>query len=183
MNAKGDVTTLLRAIHFAAEKHRDHRRKGEIAAPYINHPLAVANRLAEAGLEHDTELLMAAVLHDVVEDTETTPEELRALFGERVAAIVMEVSDDKSMKETERKEHAVRCIAGKSEAARLVKLTDLIANIYDVIHHPPDWGIDRKQRYLDWGERLVVEIKGTHPELEKEFAEILAEGRSSLKEP
>ncbi|MCZ6841923.1 MAG: HD domain-containing protein, partial [SAR324 cluster bacterium] len=75
------TTELLRAISFAAEKHRDHRRKGAIAAPYINHPITVAQQLAEAGCEHDTDLLMAAVLHDVIEDTDSTEEELQALFG------------------------------------------------------------------------------------------------------
>ena len=180
-NHKGDMMALLQAVGFAAEKHRDHRRKGETAAPYINHPIAVARQLAEAGLEHNTDLLMAAVLHDVVEDTETTFEEVRSLFGQRVASIVAEVTDDKSLTQDERKRRTVDAIAGKSEAARLLKISDLIANVYDVIHHPPDWSDDRKGRYFDWGESVVNAVRGVHPDLERRLDELLAEGRSSLE--
>ncbi len=178
--AEGVVSVLLRAMRFAAEKHRDHRRKGETAAPYINHPIAVAQQLAEAGLENDVELLMAAVLHDVVEDTDATGEEVRALFGERVAEIVMEVTDDKTLPDERRKQLAVKHIAGKSGAAQLLKLSDLIANIYDVIHHPPNWSAERKNRYFDWSERVVKAIRGVHPDLEARFAELLAEGRRQI---
>ena len=180
-NRIGDMTALLQAVGFAAEKHRDHRRKGETAAPYINHPSAVARQLAEAGLEHNTDLLMAAVLHDVVEDTETTFEEVRSLFGQRVASIVAEVTDDKSLTQDERKRRTVDAIAGKSEEARLLKISDLIANVYDVIHHPPDWSDNRKGRYFDWGESVVNAVRGVHPDLERRLDELLAEGRSSLE--
>lgn len=177
---KGDTTALLHAVRFAAEMHRDHRRKGRIAAPYINHPIAVAEQLAEAGLEANIELLVAAVLHDVVEDTETSFEEVEQRFGARVASIVREVTDDKSLAEAERKDHTVRHIAGKSEEAQLLKLSDLIANVYDVIHHPPDWSNNRKCRYFDWGEQVANAVRGVHPELEKRLGELLAEGRRSL---
>lgn len=177
---RGEATALLHAVRFAAEKHRDHRRKGETAAPYINHPIAVAQQLAEAGMEDNTELLMAAVLHDVVEDTETTYEEVRRLFGERVASIVREVTDDKSQSEKERKKHTVKHIAGKSEEARLLKLSDLIANVYDVIHHPPNWSDDRKGRYFDWSEEVAGAMRGVHPAMEKRLRELLAEGRHTL---
>ena len=177
---KGNPTALLHAVWFAAEMHRDHRRKGEIAAPYINHPIAVAHQLAEAGLEGNTDLLMAAVLHDVVEDTETTFEEVRRLFGGRVADIVREVTDDKALSERERKEYTVENIAGKSEEARLIKLSDLVANVFDVIHHPPDWSDDRKGRYYDWSEKVATAMRGVHPELEKQLAGLLAEGRRAL---
>ena len=176
----GDMTALLRAVRFAAEKHRDHRRKGKIAAPYINHPIAVAEQLAEAGQEHKTALLMAAVLHDVVEDTETTYEEVRRLFGARVASIVREVTDDKSLNEVERKKLTVNNIANKSEEARLLKLSDLIANVYDVIHHPPNWSEERKIRYFDWSEQVAQAMRGVHAELEGRLSELLAEGRRQL---
>ncbi len=176
------ASELLHAVRFAAEKHRDHRRKGSTAAPYINHPIAVAEQLAAAGFEGETELLMAAVLHDVVEDTDTSEEELHTVFGPRVATIVMEVTDDKSLREQERKRIAVQTIAGKSEAARLLKLSDLIANVYDVIHHPPNWSHDRKHRYFDWSEQVAAAMRGTHPRLEERLAELLAEGRRRLGE-
>ena len=178
---RGGATRLLTAVRFAAEQHRDHRRKGKIAAPYINHPIGVAERLAGAGLEHDSELLMAAVLHDVIEDTQATEEELTARFGPRVAAIVMEVTDDKSFQEAERKERVVASIAAKSKEARLLKLCDLIENVNDVIHHPPNWSESRKNRYFDWGERVVAAMAGIHPRLEREFTELVAQGRRQLK--
>lgn len=176
----GETTSLLRAISFAAEQHRDHRRKGETAAPYINHPITVAMQLAEAGLEDNTDLLMAAVLHDVIEDTETTYRDLVEGFGSGAADIVMEVSDDKSLEEKERKRVAVKTIAKKSGEARLLKLSDMIANVYDVIHNPPNWSRERKLRYFDWSERMAGAIRGTHRGLEKRLGELLAEGRAGL---
>ncbi len=178
----GPTTALLRAVRFAAEQHRDHRRKGETAAPYINHPIAVAVQLAEAGLEANTPLLMAAVLHDVVEDTETTYEELLQEFGAEVADIVMEVSDDKSLRENERKRIAVESIGKKSREARLLKISDMIANVYDVIHHPPNWSRDRKLRYYEWSGRMAAAMRGTHPEMERRLARLLVEGRGKLGE-
>jgi guanosine-3',5'-bis(diphosphate) 3'-pyrophosphohydrolase len=174
------VSDLLRAIHFAAEKHRDHRRKGTVAAPYINHPIAVAEQLAAAGFQDDTGLLMAAVLHDVVEDTDTTKEELARDFGARVAAIVMEVTDDKSLRRSERRERVVRTIAGKSREARLLKLSDLIANVHDVIHHPPHWTDEQKRDYLAWGEDVAGAISGTHAGLEARLAKLLQHARAVI---
>jgi guanosine-3',5'-bis(diphosphate) 3'-pyrophosphohydrolase len=178
--AQPDAHGLLRAIRFAAERHRDDRRKGTVAAPYINHPIAVAEQLAAAGCGEDTELLMAAVLHDVVEDTDVTPEALAAAFGPRVAGIVAEVTDDTAQPRRERREHVVRTIAGRSREARLVKLSDLIANVYDVIHAPPPWSDERKQEYLDWCEAVARELRGTHPPLERRLADLLNEARWSV---
>ena len=168
---------LLRAIHFAAERHRDDRRKGAVAAPYINHPIAVAEQLAAAGFADDMALLMAAVLHDVVEDTETTPAELATAFGPRVAEIVREVSDDKSLPRRERRARVVQHIAATSREARLVKLSDLVANVHDVIHVPPHWTDEQKTEYLDWAEAVVRGLAGTHAALERRFAGLLAEAR------
>ena len=171
---------LLEAMYFAAEQHRDHRRKGQTAAPYINHPILVATQLARAGFGADEELLMAALLHDVIEDTETTRAELAQKFGETVAGVVMEVSDDKSLPEQERKLVAVSTIAAKSRRAQLLKLSDLIANISDVIHHPPNWNGGRKHRYFDWAENVVRQISGVHPPLEVEFMHLLEDGRKQV---
>lgn len=180
-DGKGGVTRLLRAIRFASEQHRDHRRKGVTAAPYINHPIAVAEQLARAGFGEDTDLLMAAVLHDVVEDTVATEQDLAELFGEGVTGIVMEVTDDKRLEEKERKRQAVRTIAGKSRKAQLLKLSDLIANVYDVIHTPPNWSRGRKERYLDWCEQVAGEMGGVHPVMERHLSKLLVEGRKKVK--
>ncbi len=178
--AATSIPDLLRALHFAAEKHRDHRRKGQTAAPYINHPITVAEQLAAEGLADDTELLMAAVLHDVVEDTDTTEEELRDSFGTRVTRIVMEVTDDMSLKRQERKQRVVEHIAGKSREARLLKMSDLIANIFDLIHHPPHWDDERKRDYLDWAEEVMERIRGTHQGLEARFDSMVSQCRGTL---
>ena len=176
------VSGLLQALRFAAEKHRDHRRKGATAAPYINHPITVAEQLAALGLGSDVELLMAAILHDVVEDTGTTEAELVEAFGERVTRIVMEVTDDGNLRREERKSLTVSNIAGKSREARLLKLSDLIANIGDMIHHPPHWDDERKREYLDWGEAVVNRLRGTHHGLEARFDALVREGRAVLTE-
>jgi guanosine-3',5'-bis(diphosphate) 3'-pyrophosphohydrolase len=171
---------LLGAIRFAAERHRDDRRKGQTAAPYINHPIAVAEQLAAHGLGDDLDLLMAAVLHDVIEDTDASFEDVRSQFGPRVAGIVQEVSDDKSIEKEERRQLVVDTIAHKSRAARLVKLSDLIANVHDVVHHPPQWTLERKLNYLRWAEQIAAAVVGTHAGLETVLAGELAAARKAL---
>ncbi len=184
MSPTADQTRrLLQAVRFAAEAHRDDRRKGSAAAPYINHPITVAEQLAAAGLGEDTELLMAAMLHDVVEDTQTTGEQLVAAFGERVASIVLEVSDNKALEKDVRKRLVVEQIGHKSRPARLIKLSDLIANVQDVIHHPPHWSHERKLRYLEWAEQVTRAAAGTHAELEARLLELVAEARRHLHAP
>jgi guanosine-3',5'-bis(diphosphate) 3'-pyrophosphohydrolase len=165
-----DAHRLLEAIRFAADKHRDDRRKGATAAPYINHPIVVAEQLAAQGLGDDVELLMAAVLHDVIEDTDATYVEVSRIFGQRVADIVQEVSDDKTLEKDARRNLVVDTIGHKSREARLLKLSDLIANVHDVVHHPPQWTQERKLKYLSWAERISAAAAGTHPGLETDLA-------------
>ncbi len=180
----GDATAaqrLLEAIEFAAERHASGRRKGSSQRPYINHPITVARLLAcEAGLGDDVELLLAGVLHDTVEDTETDSKELEARFGSEVAAVVREVSDDKSLPQAERKRLQVEHAPHLSSRAKLVKLADKISNVRDMCQDPPDWSLERRQGYVSWAERVVAGIRGVSPRLEAVFDETVARARASL---
>ena len=139
---------ILRAIDFAARKHRDQRRKDEEASPYINHPIAVSLLLADIGGIADGEVLSAAILHDTLEDTDTTPEELEAAFGMRICKLVQEVTDDKKLPKAKRKELQIEHAAQLSPDAVLIKLGDKISNVFDVTHSPPaDWNIERRREY------------------------------------
>lgn len=166
------MNLLIKAISFAAEKHRNQRRKDAEASPYINHPIALANVLAnEAGIE-DEKVLVAAVLHDTIEDTETTDRELANLFGEDVAAIVLEVTDDKALPKAERKRLQVEHAPTISRRAKLVKLADKICNVRDIAASPPaDWSLQRRQEYFDWAKAVVDGLRGAHPTLEHLFDE------------
>ena len=163
---------LISAIAFAAEKHRDQRRKDANASPYINHPIALANVLAnEAGLE-DERVLIAAILHDTIEDTETTEQELIRLFGQEITAVVLEVTDDKALPKAERKRLQVENAPDISRRAKLVKLADKICNLRDVAaNQPVGWSVARKQEYFDWAKAVVDGVRGVHPELERIFDE------------
>ena len=171
----GSLTLLIEAIAFAAERHRDQRRKDPERTPYINHPIALMRvLLVEAGVE-DPVVLCAALLHDTVEDTGTTPEEIEARFGAEICAVVMEVTDDKGLCKAERKRLQVEHAAGASEAARLVKLADKICNLRDVAASPPvGWDLKRQQAYFDWASRVVAQIRGTHSGLEALFDQAFA---------
>ena len=148
--------TLLAAIAFAAHKHRDQRRKDAAASPYINHPIALAHLLATTGGVDDIVVLQAAILHDTVEDTETTYEELVQRFGGAVADVVAEVTDDKALPKTRRKELQVEHAPHKSREAALVKLADKTCNLLDVAHSPPaEWPLARRQDYFDWAKKVV----------------------------
>ncbi len=172
---------MLRALHFAADRHRDQRRKDPEASPYINHPIQVAELLARVGRIDDVEVLQAAILHDTVEDTETTPEEIENLFGQRVRSIVEEVTDDKSLLKVERKKLQEEHAAHLSEDAKLVKLADKISNTHDVSRTPPtDWSHERRIEYLDWAERVVAGCRGVNEELEKFFDHTIRSGRKIL---
>jgi guanosine-3',5'-bis(diphosphate) 3'-pyrophosphohydrolase len=164
------LAALLQAVAFAADKHRNHRRKDAEASPYINHPIALAHVLANEGGVQDVTVLCAAVLHDTIEDTETTADELRAVFGDQVASVVLEVTDDKLLGKAVRKqlqiEHAPHC----SPQAKLVKLANKISNVRNILASPPaDWFAERKQAYFDWAADVVAGLRGVHPGLEAVF--------------
>jgi guanosine-3',5'-bis(diphosphate) 3'-pyrophosphohydrolase len=172
---------LLRAIDFAARKHKDQRRKDEEASPYINHPVSVALILAEIGAVMEPEILAAAILHDTLEDTETTSEELEAKFGQRVRRIVEEVTDDKSLPKKVRKQLQIDHAQDLSPDAVLIKLADKTANVLDVTHSPPkDWPIERKREYLDWAESVVKACPKVSATMEENFYHALASGRKVL---
>jgi GTP diphosphokinase / guanosine-3',5'-bis(diphosphate) 3'-diphosphatase len=161
---------IVEALAFAAAKHRDQRRKDREASPYINHPIALMRVLSiDAGVS-DPVVLAAALLHDTVEDTQTSPEELEARFGREIRDLVMEVTDDKSLPKAERKRLQVQRASGASKRARLVKLADKICNLRDMAVSPPyDWPLERQRTYFDWAAEVVAQIRGTHAGLEALF--------------
>ena len=164
------IGLLVQAVHFAADRHRNQRRKDADASPYVNHPIALANVLAnEAGID-DIETLCAAILHDTLEDTETTSAELAQRFGDRVAAIVGEVSDDRSMSRAERKRLQIEHARQISRPAKLVKLADKICNVRDVALSPPaNWSAEQRHEYADWAAKVIDALRGAHPTLEAIF--------------
>ena len=169
------LAVVLKAAAFAAEKHKNQRRKDAEASPYINHPIALANVLAVEGGVVDPDVLCAALLHDTIEDTETTAEELRRDFGESVTAIVLEVTDDKSLPKAERKRLQVEHAKHASPQAKLVKLADKICNLRDILISPPsDWPAARKRAYFEWASDVVTGVRGVHPGLEAIFDGLLA---------
>lgn len=174
-NSATPLSEFVKAVAFAADKHRNQRRKDVDASPYINHPIALANVLVNEGGVEDMTVLCAAVLHDTIEDTETTLEELQAHFGLRIASVVMEVTDDKSLDKATRKQNQVDHAPRISGEAKLVKLADKICNLRDILASPPaGWPLQRKQDYFDWASKVVDGIRGVHPRLEAVFDVILA---------
>jgi len=167
---KGELALLLKALAFAAHKHRDQRRKDAEASPYINHPIELADVLVKEGGITDVEVLCAAILHDTVEDTDTKPEELTDAFGSRIARIVAEVTDDKRLPKDERKRLQIEHAPSLSHEAKLVKLADKLCNLRDVAERPPaKWDLARRREYYDWAKRVVDGMRGTHPRLEAAF--------------
>jgi len=169
------ISILFKALAFSAEKHRTQKRKDIDKSPYINHPIALANILAQRWVI-DENVLCAAILHDTIEDTETTADELRKHFGEKITSIVLEVSDDKSLEKEERKQLQIDHAASLSKEAKLVKLADKIANITDIINTPPaGWSKERKQEYFAWAKAVVDNLRGVHQGLEGDFDDLVAD--------
>ena len=172
---------LLGAIRFAAERHRDQRRKDAGASPYINHPIAVACVLAEEGEVHDEEILLAAVLHDTVEDTDASFEEIEERFGAAVCGYVREVTDDKSLEKTVRKRLQVEHARTASPGAKQIKVADKICNLRDLAASPPpDWPLERVRAYVTWAEEVVAGCRGVNHRLDAAFDAAAALARASL---
>lgn len=172
-NHDADTGLVLRAARFAAWKHRDQRRKGRGAVPYINHPLDLAHVLWFEGGVTDPVILAAALLHDTLEDTQTALQELQGEFGERVAAIVMEVTDEPTINWRARKKLQISRARLASVEAKQVKLADKICNLRSMISSPPNgWTIERQRAYFDWSKEVVDQLRGVNPELEQRFDQI-----------
>lgn len=165
-------TLLIRALKFAAQKHRDDRRKDVEASPYINHPIDVMSILAiEAGIT-DTDTLAAALLHDTLEDTDTSIEELRESFGPKITSIVIELTDDQELPRAERYAIQADKATRYSPEAKLIRLADKIANTRDASKSPPpSWSRERLLGHFNQSLSVVALIRGAHPVLEEIFDE------------
>jgi GTP diphosphokinase / guanosine-3',5'-bis(diphosphate) 3'-diphosphatase len=170
-----DISLVIRAIEFAAKKHRMQRRKDSDASPYINHPIALMHVLCIDGGIRDPRILAAAALHDTIEDTETTPNELVAAFGADVADVVVEMTDDKSQPKQERKRLQIEYARHMSRDGALVKLADKICNLRDVAANPPEnWNLERRIEYFDWAKAVVDGLPRVNSRLLKMFEEAYA---------
>ncbi len=177
-----NLNKLLQATSFAAKKHTGQKRKGDDAQPYINHPLEVANILANVGGIEDYDVLIAALLHDTIEDTETSAKEITNLFGETVCGYVREVTDDKNLPKAERKQLQIEHAPHLSTGAKLIKLGDKISNITDVTNNPPaDWSKERRLEYINWGEKVINGLRGANENLENSFDELIEKARQEIR--
>jgi guanosine-3',5'-bis(diphosphate) 3'-pyrophosphohydrolase len=167
------------AADFAARAHRDHRRKGANKAPYINHLIDVCRILSEVGGVADPAVLCAAMLHDVVEDTPVTIEQLRAQFGDTVAALVAEVTDDKSLAKAARKQLQVEHAPHLSRGACMIKIADKISNIRDFLIDSPPWGPARRIGYIDWSVRVIEGLSHRNSALDELFEDICCKARAT----
>jgi (p)ppGpp synthase/HD superfamily hydrolase len=166
----------MSAAHFAALKHVNQRRKGKAGEPCIDHLIEVADLVALSLTEVDTNLLIAALLHDVVEDTPTTNQEVAERFGPDVAGLVAEVTDDKSLPKAERKRIQIEDAPKKSKRAQSIKVADKISNLRAILNSPPtDWDQDRKKEYFAWAKKVVDGLTAPNPKLKEQFEKTLRE--------
>ena len=167
-----ELVSVMRAADAAARWHVGQRRKGAAQEPYINHLLEVASMVAEATEGTDPNLVIAALLHDAVEDAGIAPETIASKFGKHVADLVLEVSDNKSLPKAERKRLQVEHAPHKSSEAKLIKLADKTSNLRAVANSPAaDWSVERRLDYISWAKEVVAGLRGTSPWLEKQFDE------------
>lgn len=178
------ILALTRAVDFAAQKHADQRRKGVRAEPYVNHLTDVAALLAEATHGEDLILVLAGVLHDTIEDTDATREEIESLFGADVATVVAEVTDDKRLPKAERKRLQVESAPNKSRRAKMLKLADKTSNLRAMVHSPPfEWSLERKIEYFEWAKAVIDNgCRGVNTTLETAFDEAYKIGIAQLRQ-
>lgn len=167
------IKLYTKCMNFAALKHSTQRRKDSAKTPYINHPIGVANILANEGNVTDMEVLMAALLHDTVEDTECSFDEIEENFGVNVRKIVEEVTDDKTLPKMERKRLQIEHAKTASPKAKLVKLGDKLYNLRDLQKEAPEgWTKERVDEYFVWAKKVVDNVRGTNEALENELDKI-----------
>lgn len=176
-----DWIAVLRAADTAARWHVHQRRKGIAQEPYINHLLEVASLITEATGGTDPNLVIAALLHDAIEDQGVTSEMLTHEFGQSVADIVAEVTDDKSLPKDERKRRQVENAGKRSREAKLIKLADKTSNLRTIASSPAaDWSVERRFEYVTWAKAVVTGLRGTSLWLEQQFDEAAARAMQSL---
>ncbi|HNW57644.1 MAG TPA: HD domain-containing protein [Bacteroidales bacterium] len=181
-----DISLILKALEFAAERHKSQFRKGADKAPFINHPIQVADLLANRAGENDPVLISAAILHDVIEDTVNSVEEkqelinrIREIFGEEILSVTLEVTDDKTLEKKDRNRQQVENVSSLSDKAKKLRVADKIMNLHDISAYPPeDWSLQRILEYHDWAEKVVAGARGVNPVLDKLFDETLKAGRT-----
>jgi GTP diphosphokinase / guanosine-3',5'-bis(diphosphate) 3'-diphosphatase len=176
-----DLQRLIHAIDFAAERHRHQRRKDKRESPYINHPIALMRVLSvEAGI-HDVDVLIGAVLHDTIEDTDTTEQDIERLFGRTVADLVLEVTDDTALDHADRRRLQIESAPHKSAGAAMIKLADKTCNLRDMIAAPPHWWDDRRRAdYFRWARNVVDRLPVVHVKLLGIFDEAWTQGRRRI---
>uniref|UniRef100_T1J3S4 Guanosine-3',5'-bis(diphosphate) 3'-pyrophosphohydrolase MESH1 n=1 Tax=Strigamia maritima TaxID=126957 RepID=T1J3S4_STRMM len=176
-DSKSALVSFIKCVDFAAKKHKTQRRKDPERTPYINHPIGVAKFLVDCKV-YDPVVLEAAILHDTVEDTDTTFDEIEREFGEKIANIVYEVSDDKTLSKEQRKEMQIELAKDASTEAKLVKLADKLYNLKDLLRVTPvGWSPQRVQEYFVWAGKVVDNLRGTNAELEAELDEVFKKFR------
>ena len=181
-----DLALILKSLDFAAFRHKGQLRKGEGSTPYINHPIQVANLLANYAGEADPVLISAAILHDVIEDTVNSTSErdelidqISEIFGEEILSLTLEVTDDKTLDKVERKKLQIESASHKSDRAKKLKIADKIMNLRDLTDNPPsDWSRERITDYFDWAEKVVEGLRGVSQILDDLFDEDLAIARA-----
>jgi guanosine-3',5'-bis(diphosphate) 3'-pyrophosphohydrolase len=176
-----DWVLVLKAADAAARWHVHQRRKGPAGEPYINHLLEVAKLVAQATEGHDPKLVIAALLHDAIEDSEVPRSMIAEAFGEEVASLVVEVTDDKRLPQDERKRLQVEKAHHKSAKAKILKLADKTSNLRAVAMSPAsDWSVKRRIDYVDWARAVVNGLRGTNLWLEQQFDEAARQAEKSL---
>jgi (p)ppGpp synthase/HD superfamily hydrolase len=176
-----DLVLVSRAADFAARCHAGQRRKGAAKEPYVNHLAEVAELLAVATDGSDAALVAAGWLHDTIEDSGTTRDELVEQFSADVAALVIECTDDKTLPKAERKRLQIEHAPHLTGRARMIKLADKISNLRSLIYSPPDdWERERLIDYLDWADKVVAGCRGVSATLERIYDETASSGRAVL---
>ena len=185
LNMSADVVRIAQAFDFACFKHKKQRRKGESSEPYVNHHAEVAKLVAESSGGEDVNLVIAALLHDTIEDQNVKRQEIAARFGEDVAALVVEVTDNKSIDKADRKRLQVEHAAHISKRAKILKIADKTSNLRSIQFSPPPWPVERKRRYFAWAKAVVDQARGTNAAVEaafdKEYEQAIEAGLADRK--
>ena len=173
---ESDVERVLDGLSYAAECHQFQKRKNTKGTPYISHPIEVAESIITIGKVYDADIIIAALLHDTIEDTQATFHDIRARFGDKVEGYVREVTDDKSLSSAKRKKLQIIHAPQKSKGAAIVKLSDKLYNLNNLLRDPPvEWTRERIDQYFQWAQTVVDNLPDANKPLKEEVHNVVKE--------
>jgi len=171
-----DAEAVLGAAIFATEKHKSQVRSNEKKTPYIIHPIEVADLVMKIGHVYDKDVLITALLHDVMDDTQTTYEQITSLYGTKVSSYLEEMTSKQGLSLKEQKKQQIMQAFRQNPSVAIIKLSDKLSNLKTLATSPPpSWSRDRIDQYFQWAQTVIENLPESNQLLKKAVKNVISD--------